>query len=136
MKLKVRTLMESAEQLASILAIPYKAVTAYKIGRNARKIRSELREVDQVQNELFRKYGEQQPDGRYMVKPEHIEVFTAEREELLEQVVDVDIRTMSVEDLAGKEVPSRVFDVLWYFFDEELEEAIDATAVEQETPES
>ena len=125
MKLTIRDLMTGTETLAKLIGLNMKAKLAYHVGRNARVIKTELTEVNKIQNELFVKYGDKQENNNYVVPIEKIEAFSAEREELLTQIVDIDIRPFSFDLFGDMEIPAETYVNLWYMFTEEPKDGLE-----------
>jgi hypothetical protein len=119
MKLTIRDILGSRGAIEPFLSVTVDALLAYKMSRNLRMLRYEIRDAEQAQNDLFKKYGEMQPTGQYRIKPEHIEAFTAEHEAFQDGEVDVDIRPVSISKYAGKQIPQLVTDTLWFLFEDE-----------------
>jgi len=121
MELKIRDLMTGIETLGKLNALNMKAKLAYHVGRNTRVIKTEMQEVNAIMNKLFIKYGDKQENGNYVVPIEKIEVFSTEREELLDQMVDIEIRPFSFSEFGDMEIPGETFSNLWFLFtDDEL----------------
>ena len=118
MDITVRELTVGSKVLEQLLAVNLKAHVAYKVSRNARKLKYEMRDIEESQNELFKKYGTQQPNGQYMVSPEKIDEFSTEMNALMEETINIDIRPFPVEELGNIEIAGRVFEGLWFFFEE------------------
>ena len=121
MELTLRDILGSRQALDLFLAVKMDALLAYKISRNVRQLRYEIRDAESVQNELFKKYGELQPTGQYRIKPEHIEEFTREHDEFQDGTVDVDVRPLDINLFKGKEIPGKVMEDLWFLFEGEPE---------------
>jgi len=121
MELKIRDLMTGIETLGKLNAINMKAKLAYHVGRNTRVIKTEMQEVNKIMNDLFIKYGDKQENGNYVVPIEKIEVFSEEREELLDQTVDIAIRPFSFDEFGDLVIPGETYSNLWFLFtDDEL----------------
>jgi hypothetical protein len=132
MEIELRELVSSKQALDELLAINMKAKLAYRVGRNARKVQQALKPFEDAQNELYKRYGDMQPNGSYMVRPEEIEKFYDEREELLDETVDVDIRPFSFAEFDdNKEIRPRMIAGVWYLFLDE-EDAVETEAKESE----
>lgn len=125
MKLTIRDLMTGVETLGKLVRLNMKAKLAYHVGRNARIVKTELAEINKIQNALFVKYGDKQEDNNYVVPIEKVELFSAEREELLDQEIDIDIRPFSFDLFGDMEIPAETYVNLWYMFTEEPKDGLE-----------
>lgn len=109
MKLKIREILEAAPILKKVtnFSLPVKA--SYNIMRNMKKIEQELRPFEESRLQLVRKHGKEDEDGKVSVTEKKLEDFYKDVSSLLEEDIEVDIRTVKIEQLEEiKLTPSEV----------------------------
>lgn len=97
MKMKLSQIIGAHDPLRRLAGEKFPANIAYRIQRNLRTIEPEVVAYNKSRNELIKtKYGEKSDEG-YRVKPDKIEAFTNEINEMLAEEVDVNIVTIEFE---------------------------------------
>ena len=132
MELKLRDVANSKAAVESLLALPVAPIAkvAFALARNARHISAALDDFNKAQRALVIELGEPVEDdgGGIRVKKENVAQYTAEIDELLDQVIDLDIRAITEAQLAeceekrpGFAVPVVALYGAWFMFEDAQE---------------
>ena len=73
---------------------------AWVIGKVARAAEVEVKQLEELRAKLFQSYGETVGEEQ-RIKPEHVESFTAQMEEMLEQVLHLPGEAIRISELAS-----------------------------------
>lgn len=73
---------------------------AWVIGKVARAAEVEVKQLEELRAKLFQSYGETAGEEQ-RIKPEHVESFTAQMEEMLEQVLHLPGEAIRISELAA-----------------------------------
>lgn len=107
---------QQAEKLLNDLStmLDVKGIVGFKIARNMRMIRDELKEYFQFKEEVFRKYGTEKDDQLVVEKnnPNIVE-FLAELEKLNQQEVHFDFRKITEEELIESGLSAKQMSLIW-----------------------
>jgi hypothetical protein len=110
--MKLLDILNSAEVLKQIAGQRISGKTAYAIGKNIKAIQVELDLFADLRDGLVKKYGD--PDNNYQVKGEDIVLAQKDMDDLLNTEVSIDIRKLSVDDLAALSLsPSETILIDW-----------------------
>ena len=95
---------------------------SYAIGRNLKKIASEMEDLEKARMDLIKKYGVADEKGGMQVTQENMEVFNKEYIELIAQEVEIDIWKLSLSKLsdAGVKISPAQVIALEDFIDDDL----------------
>ena len=101
MKLKLQQIWECGEAVSTLLKKELSNVKAsYWIGRNAKRIESEFKALNEKRIALVKQYGvENEKTQNYEIPKDKQAEFAAKFEELLDIETDVDIKTISLDDI-------------------------------------
>jgi len=99
MKLKIREILEARPVLEKITNFSLPVKTSYNIMRNMRKIEQEIKPFEQSRLQLVRKYGKPDETGKITVTEDNMQKFYEDMASLLEEDVDIDIRTIKIDQL-------------------------------------
>jgi len=124
------------ESLNNLVKVPMPAKYAFRFGKVAKQLQSELADLRTHRNALYTKHGETQEDGNIQVKPENLQNFYKEVEDLLSEKIDLSFEPMPISLLNDSTVT--IADMAWldkFFVDDlsEDEEGTDDAAAEEET---
>ena len=73
---------------------------AWVIGKVARAAEVEVKQLEELRAKLFQSYGETVGEEQ-QIKPEHVKSFTAQMEEMLEQVLHLPGEAIRISELAA-----------------------------------
>jgi len=121
------------DSLNNIIKLQIPAKYAYRFGKIAKKLQSELIELKEHRNELYRRFGEDQEDGTIQIKKENMEDFQKEVESLLSEKIKLDFDPMPISLFGECNVSSA--DMAWlenFFVDDEG----DSTTAEEKKEET
>jgi len=107
MNITIRQLIESATALQKLSSIEagngLSLKQVYAISRIARKAETEIKEVETLRNALVARYGETAQDEQgqaiQRVKPEHIEEFIRQVEEVYDSIIEMPGDQIQISDL-------------------------------------
>lgn len=103
MIIKLKYIVENTESIANLLKLELPVKTAYKLAKLSNAIESELREFEQLRNNLIKKYGKQSGD-EIKIEPtdkETFEKFSSEINELLETEVELNYTPIDIDELGS-----------------------------------
>lgn len=103
MKVTLAQLVNSQPALNKILEKEVEAQLAFRLGKIAKAIRSELNELDEVRSRLIKQLGApvEGQDGKWRVTSENEPKFHEEMTKLLSEEVELDISELSLYELEG-----------------------------------
>ena len=114
MEVTLKDLWGAREIFSRMSGMKFKAKTSYKLMKMFDQANHELEPFGKVRRELFEKYGEER-DGMFVVKPENMEEFTKEIEELASQKVDLKF-TVAMDEIEDADLtPSEMLDIEFLF---------------------
>lgn len=139
MQLTFKEIVESRQALQALLSLSPAPTgrVAYAIARNARKINAALSDFAAAEKAIADEYAEDEGEARH-VPEERQDAYVAEREELLAQTVDVDIRVITEADIRacdekrrGFALPPDALYLAWFMFEdgEDNDEPADESGV-------
>jgi len=101
MIIQLKTLADAKLAMQHLGAEKLPAKASYSIARNLRKINPDIEEYDKKVNELIIKYGTDEGDGNFRIKPQTpaFDAFKEELEQLQNLEVEVDIHLLKLDDL-------------------------------------
>lgn len=112
--------MESPLRFLSHKELPVKI--SWKLYRFMKKVSYELDMVENIRNELVKKYGEENiSTGENKVIPENIEKFKNEFLEVLQQEVEIDFSPIDINDIGDINISSSFFISMDKIFKEDKE---------------
>ena len=118
MKIKLKDIVSNTAILRDLLKIELCVIPAFSIASNIRNIKGPIADFDTARKVLIKKYAVE--DNKNRVSPDKIEDFTKELNSLLEEEVDVDIKKISLKDLADIKISPKVFVAIsWMFVEKE-----------------
>ena len=110
MKASLKDLWNARATLGKLAGMSFKAKTAYKLMKLIDQVNKEIEPFSKVRQELFLKYGDQDGD-RVTIKPENIEIFSKELEELESQEIELKF-TVNLDEIGEVELsPSELYDL-------------------------
>lgn len=103
MKIKLRYIIENTESIANLLKLELPIKTAYKLAKLSNVIQSELRDFEQLRNNLIKKYGKQSGDEIKIDQSdkEAYEKFSSEINELLEAEIEINYSPIDINELGS-----------------------------------
>lgn len=104
MKVKIQDIVAAAPTIQKLSGISLPVKVSYNIARNLKKIQRELEPFEKARIELVRKHGNEDEEGKLVVKEENMQEFYKEMTELLEEEIEIDIRSIDIEGLAKIEL--------------------------------
>lgn len=113
--------IKEADNLAIILGTmtQIKGVVAYKVARNLRMITEELKEYNEIKNELFKKYGEVKGENVIIEKTSNnYNLFLEEIKPYEEQDVNFDFKKITEEELENGDLTVEQIIILSEYFSE------------------
>jgi len=122
MKVKIQDILAAAPTIQKLNGISLPAKVSYNIARNLKKIQHELEPFEKARVELVRKYGNDDGEGKLVVKEESMEEFYKEMGGLLEEEIEVDIRPISIDGLNKIELSPGELQLIDFMFDDNKEE--------------
>ena len=99
MKIKVLELVNMKPSLQKLIAQDLPIKTAFKISKIIKVLDPEYAIFEENKTKIFKKYGEEQIDRTIRIKPENMEVFTTEFNELLGIELEVNVEQIPVVEL-------------------------------------
>lgn len=123
------------DSLNNFIEIKIPAKYAFRFGRIAKNLQTELASLKEHRNDLYRKHGEEKSDGTLQIPESNMQEFYKEVEELLSEKIMVDFEPMPISLLGDSNVSIATMAWLENFFIDDLdsvaEEGNDAPANEQ-----
>lgn len=106
MKVKLEQFVACQIGLNKIIEKELPVLIAYRLGKMAKVIKSELLHMDEIRSRLIQQLGELMPntEGRWRVKPENTAAFEEEMGKLLKEEVELDCEPISVLQLGDIKV--------------------------------
>lgn len=98
MKLSLNDLINSKGSLTKLAKTDIPIKTAYWLNKDIQKLNNEFLIFDELKKKLFEKYGENK-DNQIIIKPENIESFQKDFNELLKSEIEVEIHKIKLEML-------------------------------------
>lgn len=120
MSIKLKNLVkdESIKNLNNLLSKEVKGSIAFDLISNIKEIKIHVENYNIIRNSLFKKYGEEKENNSSAIKPENIEQFKKEMEELLDKDIDVNIKKIKKEVLNNIQIkPIELMGLEWLFED-------------------
>lgn len=111
--------IKQADNIALMLntMLQVKGIVGYKIARNLRMINEELKEYNQIKQELFQKYGEEKEGSLIIDKSsENYSLFTKEIEPYENQEVNFDFKLITDEELQNGDLTAEQVLILSEYF--------------------
>jgi hypothetical protein len=104
MKVHLRELQELVQGLNSILEEKLPAKIAYWLARNADKLNQEMRAFEKTRINTLEKHATKDKNGKPVIKNNRYELkdtkdFDAEISKFLDEEIDIDLKTISLEAL-------------------------------------
>lgn len=127
MKLKLKQIWECGEAISGLLKKELSNIKAsYWIGRNAKRIESEFKVLNEKRITLVKQFGtENKKTKNYDIPDDKLEEFNTKFKELLNIEVEVDIKTVLIDDIKDAKISPRDISVLDFMLvlDREAEKA-------------
>ncbi|WP_337871629.1 hypothetical protein [Ignavibacterium sp.] len=120
MKIKLKYIVENTEPIANLLKLELPVKTAYKLAKLSNTIQSELREFEQLRNNLIKKYGKQSGD-EIKIEPTDKETFgkfSGEITELLETEIEINYTPINIDELGSIKLSAYDIGKLLPFFEQ------------------
>ncbi|HLQ97913.1 MAG TPA: hypothetical protein VK135_04430 [Candidatus Dormibacteraeota bacterium] len=117
MKLTVEELYNLADGIGELSKKELDTKTAFKIGRNHRKIADEIKTADELRQKIVEKYKKDEGDG---IKEEHRKAFKKDFEELMEQEVEIKLAYIGLHEV-GKTASGKMLANLFKIIKEDDE---------------
>jgi len=96
MKILLKELVEAKEGLSKILGVSQDIKLSYRVRKIAGKVLSELKHIEEMRQDLVKKYGEEQEDGSYNVV-KNLDKFRIEWKSFLETEIELDVQIIPFE---------------------------------------
>ena len=116
MKLQLKEIINSTEQIKSLLEVKLPIKVSYRLMRLIDKLQPELKIYDDKRNELVKEFGTKQENGDMKVEdPKKLEEFSKKMVELWDVEVDVDFDKLKIDEMgdvniAPKDLVSFIFE--------------------------
>lgn len=122
--MKLGELVIAQQALTRLLALDFPAAVSYKIARAARPVQAELQNYEQERIKLVRRLGEDNGEGQIIVLPDKTAGFNEEMGALLNEDVELKIRTVDPCIFDKTDIKVRPGDLMlmWFLFEEKEEE--------------
>lgn len=117
--MKVKDVVESTQALITLGESKFSIKAAMKIAANLRACNEVAEEFSTRRMDLFKELGEEQGAGSWKVGEENVAEFTEKVEALLNEDIDLDLKTISLEWI-GDDVevaPATLMSLEWMFTD-------------------
>ncbi|MCR1834964.1 hypothetical protein NSA56_11215 [Oceanobacillus caeni] len=102
MKLTVQELYNLTEGLSTLLDRELPTSVAFSIQRNFKKVGEEVKASDEVRKKIVEKYKqEDNDDGTIQLKKDKLDDYQKENNELMEQEVEIDLKSIKLSDLGN-----------------------------------
>lgn len=112
MKLTFGTLYDLSSGLNKLLDKELPTKVALFVQQNYKKVSDELNPSNEVRKSLIEKYKEKEnEDGSVQLKKDKVELYKKEVNELMEQQVDIDLKSIKLSDL-GESIKPRTLGLL------------------------
>ena len=121
MKLTIKDILEATPILKKVTAFSLPAKVSYNIMRNMKKIEHEIKPFEESRLQLVRKYGKEGEDGKTTVLEENLEAFYKDVASLLDEEIDVDIRSIKIDQLEGVKLTPSEIQFIDFMFEKEPE---------------
>lgn len=137
LNITLRELSPIIQSLNSFVQVPIPAKYSWRLSKVMKHLQGEVDSFNQHRNDLFEKYGEEvdnpdlpegMPGGKsYKIKPEHVETFQSELNELLSETISIEFDPIPISLVADS--PMSIADIsnLSVFF---LDDAPETTVSE------
>ena len=113
--------IKEADKIATVLLnmLQIKGIVGYKIARNLRMINDELKEYNDIKQDLFHKYGTEK-DGNLIIEKssENYSLYLKEIEPYEDQDVSFDFKKITDEELQNGDLTAEQILVLSEYFEE------------------
>lgn len=126
MKIKNGVILDSTKALKELMENPEIPIkTSFKLIKNVKKIDLILESCNEANKKLLEKYGEKNEDGTLKIDKdnnakipmEHMGDYLKERTELLNTENDIDIDTITVEELSIERIKPAILMAIDYMID-------------------
>lgn len=121
MKLTIKDILEATPIFKKVTAFSLPAKVSYNIMRNMKKIEHEIKPFEESRLQLVRKYGKEGEDGKTTVLEENLEAFYKDVASLLDEEIDVDIRSVKIDQLEGVKLTPNEIQFIDFMFEKEPE---------------
>jgi hypothetical protein len=112
--MKLATLINSLEALKELGQARMKASIAFRVKKLITTVALHETAFNEARAELFKKVGEDSGNGQIHILPEHSTEFTEEFNALLAEEVEVNVPSISIDDLGDVQIePSRLITLDW-----------------------
>lgn len=103
MEIKVIDLYQIVDKIGVLLGADLPIASAFKVHRISKIMDSELKDVEELRLKIVDKYkeSENKETGEIQLKKELLKDYQKDIEELFDQVVEVDIKPVSLSELEG-----------------------------------
>lgn len=123
MKLKNNNIVKASEALSKLLNTNLPVKQAYKIKKTLASIKKQTEFINEQRNELIKKYGVEKEEG-YAISnddKESMKKFMDDFNELLEMEEEIDVRTLTLDDLERIELTANELETIEFII-ENIEE--------------
>jgi hypothetical protein len=103
MEILTSKLLNSVEDLNSLLSMSLNLVTSIKLAKATKEIDSYLGIVNEKRNSLIKELGTEDEGGNFSVKPEKMVEFNKQWLPVVSSVVKIDVEPISVAELKDRD---------------------------------
>jgi len=123
MKLSLDDLINAQESLIKFAKTDVPVKIAYWLSKDIQKFNIEFKAFEEARSKLFEKYGKKQVNEetkqeQLVIKPENIEIFQKEINELLKTEVEVEVHKIKLESLGEIKLSTFDLGVLQFIIEE------------------
>lgn len=132
LEITLRELSAIIASLNSFVQVPIPAKYSWRLGRVMKKLQAEVDSFTDHRAKLFQKYGEeikpeteeQKAQGtQFKIKPEHMEKFTKELNDLLSEVIEIEFDQIPISLIEDSKMTiADMVNLDLFFLDDEIKE--------------
>lgn len=121
MIIKMNDVVNVWSGLAELSTKDFKSKLSFRLALNIRELENKMKSFEETRNSLVKKFGVQDKDvqDRYIIKDESREEFARELESVLEQTVDVNLKTLDINDFGDADVKPETFSKIYTILSDE-----------------
>lgn len=119
MKLKNLTIYDAKDAIMNLREEKLPVKISVKVNKTLKSLIAQYNFIEERRIELVKKYGTEK-DGNIKVDPENIPEFQREYAELLSMEEEIEVRTISIDELPDSlEISSKDLELLSFIFEDE-----------------
>jgi hypothetical protein len=107
-EMNLGSLVIADNALDQLLEMKFSAKTAYHIAKLARLVKEEVRHFNDKRDSLIRELGEMNGNNTMKVKPENMEEFVKQINELASVKIEVNWKPIPLDEISGNEITGSI----------------------------